>query len=172
MNFKQQLYQNGYVIIPNIVSDLENNNFVNEVLDYLNNIPRINDRHINISKQELLNDISKPRAKELRYKWLLHSSFGAPTEFNSFQFNSINTLRERPDLYSIYQNILDEEKLLYYQDRVGIKLPGSGETEFIHIDADPWFRKDDKEAKIQSIIFFSDSKFYCVPGSHTTEYHT
>ena len=171
MDFKQQLFQNGYVIIPNLVNSSENGSFIDEVLIYLNSIPRLNDRRINITKEELTNDLLKSRVKELRTNWMLHSSFGAPTELNSFQFNSVNQLREREDIYDIYKNILDEEKLLYYQDRVGIKLPGSGETEFIHIDADPWFRKEDKDAKIQSIIFFSDSKFYCIPGSHTKEYH-
>ena len=88
MDFKQQLFQNGYVIIPNLVNSSENGSFIDEVLIYLNSIPRLNDRRINITKEELTNDLLKSRVKELRTNWMLHSSFGAPTELNSFQFVS------------------------------------------------------------------------------------
>jgi len=170
-NIKLQLHENGFVVIPNIISVGEYNSFIEEILYYLNNIPRNPDKKIDISKSELIEGLNKSRVKDLKSKWLLHSNFGAPTELTAFQFNSINKIRERDDIYQIYRKLLGTEKLLYYQDRIGIKLPGSGQTEFIHIDADPWYRKDDSEAKLQSILFFADSKFYCIPKSHTKEFH-
>ena len=168
---KQKITEYGFVIIPDIVSSIEHQNFISDIYQYILNTPRVPEKQIQLSAEDIENSLSKAKVKELRDRWYLHATFGAPCEFHAFQIATANHLRERLDLYQLYSELLGETKLLYYQDRIGIKLPGQGETEFIHIDADPHYRKPDLQSKLQSIIFFSDAKFYCIPGSNKAEFH-
>ena len=161
----------GFVIIKNVVSSWEHQEFINDIYNYIDKTPRKPEKKIELSRDEIEQPLSRDKVKELRERWYLHATFGAPTEFHAFQLPTANKLREKPEFYQLYSSLLGEEKLLYYQDRFCLKLPGAGETEFIHIDADPHYRKPMNEAPLQSIVFFSDTKFHCIPKSHTQEFH-
>ena len=42
-NIKQELLENGYAIIPNIVNEETHESFISDVKQYIHNIPRNND---------------------------------------------------------------------------------------------------------------------------------
>ena len=166
---KHRLKEDGYVVINNVVDEDIHKSFIQDIKNYISSTPRVEGKKIVIDDIEL--PLTRDQVKNLKDRWFLHATFGAPCEFNAFQINTANKIREDPRLYELYKDLLNCDELLYYQDRVCIKLPGQGETEFIHIDADPHYRKPDNEAPLQSIMFFQDTKFYCIPKSHTQEFH-
>ena len=164
---KSDLDTFGYSLVKNAVSPEEVIQFRQDVLDYLNILPRVEGKEIKLDS--LSESLSKKEVKRLNEIWPLHKSFGAPTELDIFHLSASWHLREKPELYNLYSYLLGTNDLLANIDRVSIKLPGSGETEFIHIDCDPTYRKDN--ASLQSMIFFNDSNFYALPKSHTEAFH-
>ena len=170
---QESLANQGYALIPQCVDSEESAQFFQDVYHYLQQIPRrqgceIPDSVIG-SPESLQRPLSKSQVKECRSRWLLHHGFGAPTEANAFHLPIMWHLRQRPDLFHLYQQLYHTDDLVTNIDRFCCKLPGSGETEFIHIDSDPHYYQ--KNAPLQSMIFFSDTTFYAIPGSHTEEFH-
>ena len=170
---KKELQENGFVIIDNCVNNNEIDQFFSDVLHYLKCIPRNKDTPIPnelvASRESLTSSLSPSLVKLCRSRWLLHQSFGAPVEATAFHLPIAWHLRQRKDLFDLYSELYNTTDLLANIDRFCCKLPGSGETEFIHIDRDPHYYQD--EAPLQSMIFFSDSQFYAIPKSHSREFH-
>ena len=157
----------GYAIVQDATTLTEISEGRRQFLQYLRNLPRKPGCEIQLTS--ITDHLSKPRVKELSRIWPLHRGFGAPTELDIFHLPISWKLRQKPALYELYSQLLGTTKLLANLDRVCLKLPGSGETEFIHIDRDPTHY--DPEAGLQSMIFFNDSRFYAIPKSHTPEFH-
>lgn len=167
------LSENGYVIIKDCVSSQEMDQFYEDVLYYLRCLPRKDTTSI---PSELLNSpdslcspMTPSLVKKCRSRWFLHHGFGAPVEATAFHLPIAWHLRQRPDLFDLYRKLYKTDELFANIDRFCCKLPGSGETEFIHIDRDPHYYQND--APLQSMIFFSDSHFYAIPKSHTRSFH-
>ena len=172
-DIQAKLLHQGYAIVPNCVDSQEIQMFFRDVHYYLQHIPRkpsceMPDSVIG-SPESLQKPLSRAEVKDCRSRWLLHHGFGAPVEATAFHLPIMWHLRQRPDLFQLYRTLYGTDDLLANIDRFCCKLPGSGETEFIHIDRDPHYYQVD--APLQSMIFFSDTNFYAIPGSHTPEFH-
>jgi hypothetical protein len=138
-----------------------------QLLEYLHDLPRRPGFKINLTS--LTETLTRERVSGLAKVWPLQRNFGAPTELDIFHLPISWQLRQKPELYQLYSHLLGTSHLLANLDRFSLKLPGSGETEFIHIDRDPTHY--DPAAGLQSMIFFGDSQFYAIPKSHTPEFH-
>lgn len=166
-DIKKDLHDYGYTIIKNAVDSTDIDSFRREVLQYLKDLPRIPGKEIQLDN--LTDSLEKTEVKKLYEIWPLHKTFGAPTELDIFHLTIFWKIRQDPRLYNLYRQLLHTDKLLTTIDRASIKLPGMGETEFIHIDRDIHNWTDDPP--LQSMIFFSDSYFNAIPKSHTKDFH-
>lgn len=55
-------------------------------------------------------------------------------------------------------------------DRVSLKFPGQGETEFCHWDSDPFSWPEEPYEGMQGILSLSNTSFRAVPRTHTEEF--
>ena len=159
LNYAQiqaDLATRGYALVP-LLSDTQLAEIYQDISHYLAHLPRREGSQIHLSPEELVAPLSRERVKALRSIWPLHHTFGAPVEATAFQLPSVCRLREDPDLYALYRELLGSPDLLVNTDRFCCKLPGSGETEFIHIDGDPHYTRDADPPDYQSMIFATDS---------------
>ena len=166
LKIRKDLSTHGFAIVKNIGRQYVKR-FKREVLEYLTTLPRVPGKEINITNLD--ESLSKNRVKELIKVWPLHKQFGAPVELDIFHLKISWLIRQNPNLYNLYSHLLNTDDILANIDRISMKLPGSGETEFIHIDRDPNYWTPN--APFQSMMFFSESSFYCIPGSHTEDFH-
>lgn len=164
---KQDINKYGYAIVNNVVDNNEIQDFHNDVIQYLKDLPRKPGMEIDL--RDLTASLDKTQLKKLNERWPLHKTFGAPQELDIFHLHTAWKLRQKPELYNLYSYLLDTKELLANIDRVSIKLPGKGQTEFIHIDRD--VHRWDPNPQLQGMIFFSDSTFYAIPKSNTKEFH-
>ena len=164
---QQDLATWGYARVAGAASPAELASGSQQLLQYLRDLPRRPGYEIQLDS--LSETLTPTRVKQLAKVWPLHRRFGAPTELDIFHLPISWQLRQKPELYQLYATLLGTPELVANLDRFSLKLPGCGDTEFIHLDRDPTHY--DPNAGLQGMIFFHDSQFYAIPKSHTPEFH-
>ena len=114
---------------------------------------------------------SAKRRKELEKGWPLHRGFGACADDSVWHTRGVWAVRQDTDLYEIGRTLLGRDDLHVTLDRGIQKLPGQGESEFLHLDYNPFKTSDEtqggNEKVLQGKIVYTESNFICVPGTHT-----
>lgn len=156
------LDKNGYLIIPDILSPEESQEYINEIWD-----KTIVSSPMNIQPQKpenLIDDLSKDQIKDFKKNWKFPGKhFGAINMPPVYHLENSWKVRQNPQLYKIFTQLYNNPKLWTSIDRVNVKPPTFGESEFLHWDWDPFHSED---IKIQSILNLSERVFTCIPGSN------
>lgn len=106
----------------------------------------------------------------------LHGGFGACCNPEVFHLQQVWNVRQMPHIYEMHARIMGCQDLRVTLDRSFHRLPGQGNSEFIHFDINPFHRLHETEDTIygnatQGKVAYTDSKFVAVPGTHTQEFY-
>lgn len=94
-------------------------------------------------------------------------SFSALTTPPFFHLATQWEARCEAKLISLYESIYGSRDLLTTIDRVSLKFPGGGATEFAHWDSNPHEWSEVNREGYQGILSLYTTKVYAKPGSHT-----
>lgn len=104
--------------------------------------------------------------------WTLHRGFGACCDPEAFHLAGVwQHVRQSEALYSIACALTGRTEQWVDINRSIQKLPGQGETEFLHWDCNPFALDDHKECSVQGKACYTPSRFVGVLGSHTPDFH-
>ena len=186
----EYFYENGYVIISNVMNVEHRVEFIIEYVKKVLEKQPWSDkcpwevidpetgRKLDIDKDTYLYIKTLLRANvdpKTRNAWKeafpFHRGFAAPCDPAVFHLHSVWKLRENPILYDIVSKILGIEELWVDINRCIFKLPGEGDDEFLHWD-NPFLKKTWRPLNaISGKAMVTDGLFYCVPRTHTEEAH-
>ena len=160
------LDKNGYLIIPDIISESDSLEYINEIWNKtICNSPM---KILPEKPENLMEDLTKQQIADFKKKWKFPGKhFGAINMPPVYHLENSWKVRQNPKLYNIFSQLYNNSKLWATIDRVNVKPPTIGESEFLHWDWDP-FHPDD--IKIQSILNLSERVFTCIPGSNCSEW--
>ena len=111
--------------------------------------------------------LSVKQRKEFSDKWTLHRGFGACCDDAVFHLPGVCAIREDPKLYALAARVMRTEELWVGVNRSIHKLPGEGENEFIHVDANPLFPDREKASQMCGKVLYTPARVVLVPGTHT-----
>jgi hypothetical protein len=112
---------------------------------------------------------------EFKEKWTLHRDFGAPCDPRAFHLRGAWRVRSDERLYAIARRLTGVRALWVDINRPILKLPGHGESEFLHWDKDV-FHVDFVDVRggghggggaLQGKVCLTPSRLVCVPRTHT-----
>ena len=115
--------------------------------------------------------------KEFEAKWPLHRGFGACCDPCVFHLPGVWDIRQDPRLYELATKLTGTGDLWVDINRSIQKLPGQGEDEFLHWDMNPFAAQSVESAEsaesasVCGKVCYTKSRFVCVPGTHTREFH-
>lgn len=164
----KDIEQNGYIILPNVFSKQECDEAISELWDILEATPHKPEYQIKRPNDPLA-PLTSAKLKELDKNWVPHKNYGMFNENPVWHTKAHWKARQNPLLHQVYSQLLGTEAIWCTIDRASIKLPGQGEEEFNHWDADPWHPLS--FPSFQGIINLCERHFRCVPGSHKVEWH-
>ena len=110
--------------------------------------------------------------------WPLHRGFGACCDSAVYHLEGVWSIRQDPDLYQIASIIAEEENLWVDVNRSIQKLPGQGESEFLHYDFNPFARQkmmneggvDVSPKGVCGKACYTPSRFVYVEGTHSDDF--
>lgn len=147
-SYNDLLNQQGYLIIPNVVSDEDCKDFVTQIWDVLESLPRKPEHQLR--RPQGVN-LTMDERKELVKNGFPHYGFGGPVEPPMCHLNVMWKVRQDPKIYKIFADILGEEKLWVEINRPKVVLPTCGTKELCHVDNDPHFWENDGKAETSGL---------------------
>ena len=118
--------------------------------------------------------LPKATLKRFTTGWTLHRGFGACCDPQVFHLQGVwSKVRANPQLVAIAQRLTGGRREQWVDINRSIhKLPGQGESEFLHWDCNPLKDEEDSDnSSIQGKCCYTPSRFVGVLGSHTPEFH-
>jgi hypothetical protein len=88
--------------------------------------------------REVKGPFSPQKRKRYETGWCLHRGFGACCDPATFHLPGVWKLRQNPDIYALASALLGTSQLWVDVNRSFQKLPGQGESEFLHWDLNPF----------------------------------
>ena len=116
--------------------------------------------------------LSVKQRKEFARAWPMHRGFGACCDDSNFHLRGVWAIRENPSLFELAARIAGTEELWVDVNRSIQKLPGEGEHEFLHWDANP-FGHEEESAQVPQVcgkVCYTPARVVLVPGTHTAEF--
>ena len=160
--------KNGFIIIKNAISSEENYLFKKEIWDTILKFPF--SKEINFDIKDYDKDLSEKDIEDIQKFYPNIDNFGAMNIPPFFHLHHMWKARQNPNIFVKFAQLLKNHKIWCSLDRVSVKLPGNGNSEFCHWDSDPWFWEDQSFEPLQGILSLCDTKFFCCPGTHTIEF--
>ena len=111
--------------------------------------------------------LSAKQRKEFERAWTLHRGFGACCDDAVFHLPGVCAIREDPRLYALAARVMGTTEIWVGVNRSINKLPGRGEDEFIHVDANPFFPNLKKASHMCGKVLYTPARVVLVPGTHT-----
>lgn len=170
--------RNGYVLLRNVLSPAECRASADELWRLACQQPELDEFRLTPPEDPFA---SFAKERKPSWRWLracdahfpYHKAFGAPTVPGSFHTECAWRQRTSPEVVRAFAALLgcSVDDLRMHPNRHVFKLPFAGkDDEFLHWDAnlyEPW----PDRSPLQAILFYADTSFVCVPGSHTEEFH-
>ena len=113
--------------------------------------------------------LSAKQRNEFKRAWTFHRGFGACCDDAVFHLPGVCAIREDPKLYALAKRVMGTKKLWVGVNRSINKLPGEGEDEFIHVDANP-FAEIKSASQMCGKVLYTPARAVFVPGTHTDEF--
>ena len=111
--------------------------------------------------------LSVKQRREFSDKWTFHRGFGACCDDAVFHLPGVCAIREDPKLYALAARVMGNQELWVGINRSIQKLPGEGEDEFIHVDANPLFPDRERASQMCGKVLYTPARVVLVPGTHT-----
>ena len=134
---------------------------------------------IDDDEAEFLHVVTSPLSaedrKEFARAWPLHRGFGACSDDSVFHLHTVWDIRQHPEVYDMAVAVIGKTDLWVDINRCIQKLPGEGDAELLHVDADVHdFISEDYFSTyvpvVQGKYCATPSRFVCCPGSNTAEF--
>jgi hypothetical protein len=137
-------------------------------------------------REELLAILSQPLSVKMRKYfeewWTMHRDFGACCDPNAFNLKTMWEIRQDPAVYEIicalFGKSTADRRVAQTLERAIEKLPGFGMQALAHFDLDLkelYEQMDKGEFELHviqgKVSCLAGTKFKCVAGSHTLEFH-
>ena len=161
--------KNGFIIIRKIIDNENSFLFKKEIWDTILNIPfseEINKYWIKDFDKEL----TEEDIQNINKFYPNIDNFGAMNIPPFFHLQNMWKARQNPNIFTKFAQLLKNHKIWCSLDRISVKMPGNGNTEFCHWDSDPWFWDTQKFEPLQGILSLCDTSFFCCPGTHTLDF--
>jgi len=124
-------------------------------------------------KNLLVSPIDPATRERYKNSWTLHRGFGACCDNVVFHLPHVWEIRQNPQLFQVACRLMGGRDDLWVDINRSIhKLPEEGENEFLHWDISNIFGDFIGDQGVQGKGVYTDSQFFCVPGTHTKEFHT
>ena len=121
-------------------------------------------------KDDFWRNVSKEESRIAKEYYPMTGGFAALTRSPAFHLQTQWDIRQNPYIASIFANLLDTRELMVAIDRISLKFPGQGDTEFEHWDSNPWFWPEEEYEGVQGIMALSQTSFFAVPGTNTRSF--
>jgi len=154
----EMVRRQGYVVLYNVVKPQQCEEAKKQLWSIVEALPRKKEFKLTRPKADVL---TKAEKKHLGQHWIPHKSFGAPCEPPMFHLKSFYDIRQDPAVYGIFAELLGQKELYTELNRPKMVLPGYGDEELCHWDADPFFWDNDGKADslgFHCLVAFSDIK--------------
>lgn len=168
-NQQEEFKKNGFIILKNILRKEEIKSFKKEIWDTIFKIPYSEDLKKN-DFDDYDKELNQEDIDNLNKFYPNIDKFGTMNLPPFFHLHHMWKNRQNPNIFVKFAQLLDNHKIWTTLDRVSVKLPGKGNTEFCHWDSDPWFWDKQEYEPLQGILSLSDTSFFCSPGTHTLEF--
>lgn len=176
--FYEKYKSDGVVVLKNVYPIESCLDFIDEIFSYILNLPYKQSVKDQLQKVfDELNLVSNPwqglskkDVKILKKFYPMTGGFGALTLPPVFHLQNSWNARQDPVIVSIFRKLLGEQDIVPTLDRVSMKYPGQGETEFCHWDSNPWHWPDEEYESIQGILSLCETTFRAVPGTNTEKF--
>jgi len=124
----------------------------------------------------LKSNLSSKMRKVMRAGAALHVGFGAPCDVLIWHLACVWEIRQHTEIYTLATLVLGMKSLWIGLNRVIWKLPGEGDSEFLHWDSivgTAAFEEKDKNYRKHcgGKWMATDTTFIFVPGSHKKKFH-
>lgn len=146
----------GYVVIPGICTPEQCEKVKSELWSIIEELPRRPEARL---RRPAGPRLTKKEIKHLRDHWLPHKAFGAPCEPPMFHLQEFYRIRQDPQVYQVFAELLGQKELYTELNRPKMVLPGEGDEELCHWDADPFHWDNDGRADtlgFHCLVAFSD----------------
>jgi ectoine hydroxylase-related dioxygenase (phytanoyl-CoA dioxygenase family) len=164
--------KNGFIIIKNVINSTDTQEFKKEIWDTIYNIPfsqEIKDK-IDFDFRDYDKDLTEKDIQNINTFYPNIDKFGTMNLPPFFHLNNMWKVRQNPEIFTKFAQLLKNHKIWCSLDRVSVKLPGNGNSEFCHWDSDPWYWEEQKFEPLQGILSLCDTSFFCCPGSHSLDF--
>ena len=171
---KQVLFfeENGFIIIKNAINSDRVTEFKKEIWDTIFKIPFSDyiQENIHYEFKDYDKDLTRKDIDYIKSFYPNIDKFGSMNLPPFFHLHNMWKCRQEPNIFVKFAQLLNNYKIWCTLDRVSVKLPGDGSSEFCHWDSDPWFWESQKYEPLQGILSLCDTHFFCCPGTHTINF--
>lgn len=164
---KQSLNIYGYALVGPIKDMDFNKEAINEIINHLENQPRIKNMEIKIDK---IASINKEELKKLKSSWVPYAQSGKVHEPPAFHMSKLWEIRQSEELYQIFSSIIGDKNLRVSLDCYEAKLPKEGQNKRLFWNQHP-YNFNLEEETYNGLYALNQLSFNCIPGSHTIEFY-
>ena len=164
--------KNGFIIIKDVLNSIDTQDFKKEIWNTIYKIPFSQDvkNKIDFDFRDYDKNLTEEEIKNINIFYPNIDKFGTMNLPPFFHLHNMWKARQNPKIFIKFAQLLNNHKIWCSLDRVSVKLPGKGNSEFCHWDSDPWYWEEQQFEPLQGLLSLCDTSFFCCPGSHSLDF--